>query len=191
MFPGAGNPHYFSEHLEEGLDVSEVHDIWLGWTNESNHIEDVSGYFDTKIAALAKHESQLTEGIRFFEEFLAKEAVELGEKIGASHAEDFRVLDAELGPSGESGGTRPGTRTLPDLSHRDGDSAVTAVASDAKAELHAVAGANRERFVRGARQQAEVALRLRLTRFQRQRLEGARAESCSIAEMLPGGAMIQ
>ena len=30
VFPGAGNPHYFSEHLEEGLDVSEVHDIWLG-----------------------------------------------------------------------------------------------------------------------------------------------------------------
>ena len=93
MFPGAGNPHYFSEHLEEGLDVSEVHDIWLGWTNESNHIEDVSGFFETKIAALAKHESQLTEGIAFFEEFLAKEAVELGEKVGASHAEDFRVLD--------------------------------------------------------------------------------------------------
>ena len=93
VFPGAGNPHYFSEHLEEGLDVSEVNDVWLGWTNESNHIEDVSGFFDKKIAALARHESQLTEGIQFFEEFLAKEAVALGEKIGASHAEDFRVLD--------------------------------------------------------------------------------------------------
>ena len=93
VFPGAGNPHYFSEHLEEGLDVSEVHDVWLGWTNEANHIEDVSGFFELKIAALAKHDSQLSEGIAFFEEFLAKEAVELGEKIGASHAEDFRVLD--------------------------------------------------------------------------------------------------
>jgi LmbE family N-acetylglucosaminyl deacetylase len=92
-YPGAGNPHYFAEHLDEGLDLREVHDIWLGWTNEANHIEDVSGYFDTKIAALAKHVSQLTEGIRFFEEFLAKDAVELGEKISASHAEDFRVLD--------------------------------------------------------------------------------------------------
>ena len=50
-------------------------------------------HFETKIAALAEHASQLTEGIAFFEEFLAKEAVELGEKIGASHAEDFRVLD--------------------------------------------------------------------------------------------------
>jgi LmbE family N-acetylglucosaminyl deacetylase len=92
-YPGSGNPHYFAEHLDEGLDLREVHDIWLGWTNEANHIEDVSDFFDTKIAALAEHESQLTEGIRFFEEFLGKEAVELGEKIGASHGEDFRVLD--------------------------------------------------------------------------------------------------
>jgi LmbE family N-acetylglucosaminyl deacetylase len=92
-YPGSGNPHYFAEHLDEGLDLREVHDIWLGWTNEANHIEDVSDFFDTKIAALAEHESQLAEGIRFFEEFLGKEAVELGEKIGASHGEDFRVLD--------------------------------------------------------------------------------------------------
>jgi len=92
-FPGAGNPHFFPEHLSEGLEVREIHDIWLGWTNESNHIEDVSSFFETKIAALAKHDSQLTEGIRFFEEFLAKEAVDLGAKIGASHAEEFRVLD--------------------------------------------------------------------------------------------------
>ena len=41
-FPGSGNPHFFSEHLGEGLEVQEVHDVWLGWTNEPNHIEDVS-----------------------------------------------------------------------------------------------------------------------------------------------------
>ena len=92
-FPGAGNPHFFPEHLGEGLDVREIHDIWLAWTNESNHIEDVSGTFETKISALGKHESQLTQGIRFFEEFLAKEAVELGQKIGVERAEEFRVLD--------------------------------------------------------------------------------------------------
>jgi LmbE family N-acetylglucosaminyl deacetylase len=92
-FPGAGNPHFFPEHLGEGLDIRETHDVWLGWTNEGNHVEDVSAFFDTKIAALAKHESQLSEGIRFFEEFLVKEAAELGEKIGAERAEEFRVLD--------------------------------------------------------------------------------------------------
>ena len=94
VFPGAGNPHYFSEHLEEGLDVSEVHDVWLGWTNESNHIEDISGYFDAKVAALAKHESQLEQrASRSSRSSWRRKRVELGEKIGASHAEDFRVLD--------------------------------------------------------------------------------------------------
>jgi LmbE family N-acetylglucosaminyl deacetylase len=92
-FPGSGNPHFFSEHLGEGLGVQDVHDVWLGWTNEPNHVEDVTGHFAAKIAALAEHASQLTEGIRFFEEFLEKDAKEAGAKIGAEHAEEFRVLD--------------------------------------------------------------------------------------------------
>jgi LmbE family N-acetylglucosaminyl deacetylase len=93
VFPGAGNPHFFSEHLAEGLEPWDVKDVWLGWTLEPNHHEDVTGFFDTKIAALARHESQLAEGIRFFEEFLEKEARQAGEKIGVEFAEEFRVLD--------------------------------------------------------------------------------------------------
>ena len=92
-FPGSGNPHFHSEHLGEGLEVQEVTDLWLGWTNEPNHVEDVTGHFATKVAALAEHASQLSEGIRFFEEFLEKDAVESGAKIGVTHAEEFRVLD--------------------------------------------------------------------------------------------------
>ena len=56
-------------------------------------MEDISGYFAAKVEALAKHDSQLSEGIRFYEEFLGKDAVEAGEKIGVEHAEEFRVLD--------------------------------------------------------------------------------------------------
>lgn len=92
-FPGSGNPHFFSEHLGEGLQTQDVYDVWLAWSNEPNRTEDISGFFDTKIAALAKHDSQLTEGVRFFDEFLRKEAVESGGKIGVEHAEEFRVLD--------------------------------------------------------------------------------------------------
>lgn len=93
VFPGAGNPHFFTEHLAEGLVPREVHDVWLGWSNEPNHREDITGFFGAKVAALAEHESQLTEGIRFFEEFLGKDALQAGEKIGVEHAEEFRVLD--------------------------------------------------------------------------------------------------
>jgi LmbE family N-acetylglucosaminyl deacetylase len=92
-FPGSGNPHFFPEHLGEGLDVQEVHDVWLGWTNEPNHVEDITGHLATKVAALAAHASQLAEGIRFFEDSLEKEAVEAGAKVGVEHAEGFRVLD--------------------------------------------------------------------------------------------------
>ena len=58
-----------------------------------HHVEDVTGFLRTKVDALACHASQLSEGIRFFDEWLAKEAAESGEKIGVEHAEEFRVLD--------------------------------------------------------------------------------------------------
>jgi LmbE family N-acetylglucosaminyl deacetylase len=92
-FPGSGNPHFFPEHLGEGLEVQDVNDVWLGWTNEPNHLEDVSDTFTTKIDALAEHASQLAEGIAFFEEFLGRDATEAGAKLGVTHAESFRVLD--------------------------------------------------------------------------------------------------
>ena len=93
VFPGSGNPHFFAEHLGEGLEVQEVVDVWLGWTNEPNHVHDVTGHLRTKIEALAYHSSQLDEGIRYFEESLEREALEAGAKIGVDHAEEFRVLD--------------------------------------------------------------------------------------------------
>ena len=93
VFPGSGNPHFFSEHLGEGLEVQEVHDVWLGWSNEPNHIEDVTATFDAKVSALGKHESQLAEGIRFFEEWMRSEAKTAGAEAGVELAEEFRVLD--------------------------------------------------------------------------------------------------
>ena len=93
VFPGSGNPHFFPEHLGEGLAIQEVHDVWLGWTNEPNHTEDVTHHFDIGVAALAKHASQLTGGIRFFDNFMREEAAAAGEKTGVELAEEFRVLD--------------------------------------------------------------------------------------------------
>ena len=92
-YPGSGNPHFFPDQLRDGLQVQDVFDIWLGWTHEPNHAEDITGFLATKVDALAKHASQLEEGIRFFEDFLGKDAVEAGRKIGVEHAEEYRVLD--------------------------------------------------------------------------------------------------
>ena len=92
-YPGSGNPHFFAHHLDEGLPAKDVYDLWLGWTNEPTHTEDVTAHWDAKIGALAEHASQLSEGIRFFDEMLGKEAAKAGVKIGVERAEEFRVLD--------------------------------------------------------------------------------------------------
>ena len=93
VFPGSGNPHFFPEQLGEGLSVQEVHDVWLGWTNDANHFEDVTDHFDTKIAALGEHVSQITEGIRMWDEWMREEARASGVRAAVGLAEEFRVLD--------------------------------------------------------------------------------------------------
>jgi LmbE family N-acetylglucosaminyl deacetylase len=93
VFPGAGNPHFFTEQLVDGLEPWSVPKVWLGWTNEPNRYEDITGFMETKIAALAAHRSQV-EGdlLGFFEEWLPADAVETGKKIGVEHAESFRII---------------------------------------------------------------------------------------------------
>ena len=94
VFPGAGNPHFFPEQLGTGLRAHQVTDVWLGLTGEPNHHEDVTGHLETKLAALAEHESQVAGGmLGYFEEWIPKEAEEAGRKIGVRHAESFRRLD--------------------------------------------------------------------------------------------------
>jgi LmbE family N-acetylglucosaminyl deacetylase len=94
VFPAAGNPLFFSELLDEGLEAHSVPEVWLGWALEPNHVQDVSGFMDAKLKALALHASQV-EGdmLGFFEDWLPKEAAESGAKIGVEHAESFRVLN--------------------------------------------------------------------------------------------------
>lgn len=93
VFPGAGNPHFFAEQLAEGLEPWNVPQVWMGWTLEVNHRQDVTGFMDVKLKALAEHRSQV-EGnmIGRFEEWLPREAEEEGKHIGVTHAEPFRVL---------------------------------------------------------------------------------------------------
>jgi LmbE family N-acetylglucosaminyl deacetylase len=94
VFPGSGNPHFFSEHLGEGLGVQEVFDVWLGWTSEPNRVEAFdAASFRKKVDGLGLHASQITEGIAYWDEALGKDARASGEKVGGEFAEEFRVLD--------------------------------------------------------------------------------------------------
>ncbi len=94
IFPGAGNPQFYPEHIEEGLRAWDVPELWLSWSTEPNHREDITGFMPTKLDALKAHRSQV-EGdmLGFFEEWLPLEAAEAGRMIGVEHAEAFRRLD--------------------------------------------------------------------------------------------------
>jgi LmbE family N-acetylglucosaminyl deacetylase len=96
VFPAAGNPLFFSEQLAEGLPIWSVPEVWLSWTVEPNHRQDVTGFLETKMAALAEHRSQV-EGdmLGFFEQWLPMEAEEAGRSIGVQHAESFRVVQLD------------------------------------------------------------------------------------------------
>ncbi len=96
VFPGAGNPLFFAEQIAEGLSAWKVPEVWLGWTNEPNHFQDITGHMDTKLTALFEHRSQVEGGmLGFFQQWLPSEAEENGRKIGVQHAEAFRVLNLE------------------------------------------------------------------------------------------------
>ena len=92
-FPGAGNPLFFAEQLAEGLQPWDVPEVWLAWSGSPNHAEDVTGFLETKIAALEAHASQVKgDMLGFFKEWLPLEAEEAGRRIGVHHGESFRRL---------------------------------------------------------------------------------------------------
>jgi LmbE family N-acetylglucosaminyl deacetylase len=94
VFPGAGNPQFYPEQIEEGLQAWDVPEVWLTWSTDPNHREDITGFMRTKLDALKAHSSQV-EGdmLGFFEEWLPLDASEAGRTIGVEHAESFRRLE--------------------------------------------------------------------------------------------------
>ena len=93
IFPGAGNPTYFPEQLAEGRAPWKVPVIRFAWTTEPNIFEDITGYLDTKLAALREHHSQIKKGqLQFFEQWMPLDADEAGRLVGVQHAEQFRQL---------------------------------------------------------------------------------------------------
>jgi LmbE family N-acetylglucosaminyl deacetylase len=94
VFPGAGNPQFFPDQIDEGLEAWDVPELWLSWTTEPNHHEDITGHMRTKLDALGAHTSQVQDDmLGFFEEWLPLEAAEAGKAIGVEHAESFRRLE--------------------------------------------------------------------------------------------------
>ena len=101
--PGAGNPHFFPDQLADGLSVWDVPQVWLAFPLEPNRVEDVTGFVETKLAAVEEHASQLADDqLAFFREWIPGQAKELGRRIGTEHGESFRVLQLRDAPEPES-----------------------------------------------------------------------------------------
>jgi LmbE family N-acetylglucosaminyl deacetylase len=94
--PAASNPHYFPEHLADGLGVHQVTSVYLSGTLVPDTWIDIGDTLERKIDALFCHASQLTETGEWFREFLRASAEEAGRAAGVTYAESFRRI--ELGP---------------------------------------------------------------------------------------------
>jgi LmbE family N-acetylglucosaminyl deacetylase len=58
-FPAAGNPMFFPELLDEGLEPHSIKEIWLSLPTDANIILDVTEFWNLKIKALHEHRSQI------------------------------------------------------------------------------------------------------------------------------------
>jgi LmbE family N-acetylglucosaminyl deacetylase len=90
--PAAATPHYFPELRAEGLDVHQVHAVYLSGTLEPNVWVDIGDTLERKIEALFCHTSQLVETGDWFREFLRESAVAAGRAAGVQYAEAFRRI---------------------------------------------------------------------------------------------------
>jgi LmbE family N-acetylglucosaminyl deacetylase len=80
----------FPEQLVESEEPWRVKEAYLFWTGEPDYWEDISCCMDARIAALARHASQVGEDTTQLAERIRARAHEAGEKPGYDFAEAFR-----------------------------------------------------------------------------------------------------
>jgi LmbE family N-acetylglucosaminyl deacetylase len=93
--PAAGNPHYFPEHVADGLAVHQVPTVYLSGTLEPNCWIDIGDTIERKIDALFCHASQIPDAGEWVRDFLrdrAEEAAAGAGLAGVKYAEPFRRL---------------------------------------------------------------------------------------------------
>ena len=59
VFPYARDHLAYPDLLAEGLEPHKVKEVWLWASDETNHYSDITDTFDTKLAALRCHQSQI------------------------------------------------------------------------------------------------------------------------------------
>lgn len=93
-FPYARDHLFYPEHLAEGLQPYKVRELYLWGTEQPDVFIDISDTFETKLAALSCHRSQLQSRSREeFEECVREYSAYLGKPRGLSLAETFHRVE--------------------------------------------------------------------------------------------------
>jgi LmbE family N-acetylglucosaminyl deacetylase len=89
VFPAVQNDDFYPELLDEGLNSHHIQELWLSLPLEANIVMDVTAHWDTKIAALLKHKSQVGNPEVFKERMKNRGRVILGKQ---KYFEEFHRL---------------------------------------------------------------------------------------------------
>jgi LmbE family N-acetylglucosaminyl deacetylase len=84
----------FAEQLRDGVDPWRVKEVYLFWTENPDHWEDVTTTLGLRVSALLRHESQTSRDHKGYTISIRKAAAETAQKAGVDYqfAEAFKRL---------------------------------------------------------------------------------------------------
>jgi LmbE family N-acetylglucosaminyl deacetylase len=92
IFPYSRDRLSYPEHIAEGLQPHHVKEIYLWGSEDQNIYVDITDTFDTKIAALACHTSQVGSRIENLKQRMRERAESTGKSQGFPLAEGFHHI---------------------------------------------------------------------------------------------------
>jgi LmbE family N-acetylglucosaminyl deacetylase len=91
VFPAAGNPHFFPELLQEGLEPHTPREVWISIPAVPTVTLDVTATWPVKLNALKEHRSQIGDPLKFEERMRSRRA-EGSTEQEPRFEERFRVI---------------------------------------------------------------------------------------------------
>ena len=85
--------YIFPEQLVEGIEPWRVKQVFLFWTDNPDYWEDIGCCLEQRIAALARHTSQVGEDTTKLAERIRERAREAGQNPGYAAAEGFKRFE--------------------------------------------------------------------------------------------------
>jgi LmbE family N-acetylglucosaminyl deacetylase len=82
--------HVFPEQLVGEIEPWRIKEVYLFWTDNPNYWEDVSDHIDRRVAALAKHVSQVGDDIAKLDKRIRERTAETGKEPGYAYAEALK-----------------------------------------------------------------------------------------------------